>query len=305
MSLTRPNSPRGPYKRQPHPMEPQIRALLAEGLNNTRIAEQLNAPPKVVARVRKETGIGPAPRSTWRLAPHPQAREINELLADGYSDREIRRRTGAGLDSIAAMRAAGRYGKATIKPKPRTHPRDTEIRALLAEHSSSAIARMLGVDRAAVRRIRSEAGIPYVPVEQARTLEEKWASHTRPASDGHVEWTGERQSTSGTPVMRYKEANYSPAAVAFRIKHGRDAEGYAIADCGLKHCVAPDHVDDEAGRRRIREQLRYLTGGRERKPFCVHGHDQAVHGRYETDGRAYCEACKVEQKRAERQAVAS
>lgn len=296
---------RGPYKQQPHPMEPQIRALLAEGLNNARIAEQLNAPPKVVARVRKETGTAPAPRSTWRRTPHPKTREINELLADGHSDAEIRRRTGADVRAIAGMRAAGGYGKPTIKPKPRTHPRDAEIRALLAEHSSDAIARLLGVDRAAVRRIRAEAGIPYAPAEQTRTLEEKWASHTRPASDGHVEWTGERQSTSGTPVMRYKEANYSPAAVAFRIKHGRDAEGYAIADCGLKHCVAPDHVEDEAGRRRIREQLRYLTGGRERKPFCVHGHDQAEHGRYGPDGRAYCEACKVEQKRAEHQAVAS
>lgn len=296
---------RGPYKRQPHPMEPQIRELLAHGLNDSQIAEQLNAPAQLVARVRKETGTGPAQRSTWRRPPHPKAREINELLGDGYSDAEIRRRTGADVRAIAAMRVDGRYGKATIGPKPRTHPRDTEIRALLAEHSSSAIARILGVDRAAVRRIRGEAGIPYVPVEQARTLEEKWASHTQPADDGHLEWTGERKGAAGTPVMRYKDGNYSPAAVAFRIRHGRDAEGYAIADCGLKHCVAPDHVEDEADRRRIREQLRYLTGGRERKPFCVHGHDQAVHGRYEPDGTAYCEECKVAQKRAERQAVAS
>lgn len=296
---------RGPYKRQPHPMESQIRVLLAEGLNNVRIAEQLNAPAQLVARVRKETGIGPAPRSTWRLAPHPKTREINELLADGYSDREIRRRTGAGLQSIAGMRAAGRYGKATIKPKPRTHPREAEIRALLAEHGSNAIARMLRVDRAAVRRIRAEAGIPYVPVEQARTLEEKWALFAKLVDGGHVEWTGERATATATPVMRYKDGNYSPAAIAFRIKHGRDAEGYAIADCGLKQCVAPDHVVDEAGRIRVREQLRYVMGGQERKPFCRHGHDQAERGRYEPDGTAYCEACKVEQKRAERQAVAS
>jgi hypothetical protein len=286
-------------------MEPQIRALLAEGLNDTRIAEQLNAPPKVVARVRKEAGIGPAPRSTWRLTPHPKTREIHELLADGHSDREIWRRTGAGLQSISGMRAAGRFGKATIGPKPRTHPRDAEIRALLAEHGSNTIARMLGVDRAAVRRIRTEAGIPYATTGQPRTAEEKWALFAKPVDGGHMEWTGERGTSSGTPAMRFKEKSYSPAAIAFRIKHGRDPVGYAIADCGLKHCVAPDHVDDEAGRTRTREQLRYVMGGQERKPFCRHGHDQAVHGRYETDGRAYCEACKVEQKRAERQAVAS
>jgi hypothetical protein len=301
----KPAADRGPYKRQPHPMEAQIRELLTQGLNNAQIIGQLNAPPKVVARVRREAGIAPAPRSTWQRKPHPKSRLINDLLGDGHSDAEIRRRTGADARTIAAMRTAGGYGKATIKPKSRPHPRDAEIRALLAEHSSDAIARMLGVDRAAVRRICAQAGIPYVRPEQARTLEEKWATHTRTVDGGHLEWTGERGNTAGTPVMRYKDEYYSPAAIAFRIKHGRDVEGYAIADCGMRHCVAPDHVEDEAGRRRNREQLRYVMGGRERKPYCVHGHDQAVHGRYEPDGTAYCEACKVSRKQAERTAVAS
>jgi hypothetical protein len=182
-----------------------------------------------------------------------------------------------------------------------------DIIAMLRDgHSNNRIMRELRCDKQRVIRIRAELGLPdYVPVEQTRTLEEKWALSTQPVDGGHLEWTGERASATGTPVMRYKEASYSPAAVAFRIKHGREAEGYAIADCGLKHCVAPDHVEDEAGRRRNREQLRYLTGGRERNPFCVHGHDQAEHGRYEADGTAYCEGCKVVRKRAERQAVAS
>jgi hypothetical protein len=182
-----------------------------------------------------------------------------------------------------------------------------DIIAMLSEgHSNSRISRDLRCDKQRVIRIRAELSLPaYVPVEQTRTLEEKWALSTQPVDGGHLEWTGERASATGTPVMRYKEASYSPAAVAFRTKHGREAEGYAIADCGLKHCVAPDHVEDEAGRRRNREQLRYLTGGRERKPFCVHSHDQAEHGRYEQDGTVYCEACKVVRKRAERQAVSA
>lgn len=301
------NTPRGPHKPQPqpHPMEPQIRELLAQGLNNAQIIEQLNAPPKVVAQVRKNSGIEAAPRSTWRRKPHPKAQEINELLADGYNNAEIGRRTGADVEMIARMRADGGYGKPTVARKPRPHPREAEIRQLLPHHSSEAIARQLGVDRAAVRRIRAEAGIPYVRPEQVRTLEEKWATRTRPIDGGHLEWIGERGNTAGTPVMRYKDEYYSPAAVAFRIKHGRDADGYAIADCGMKHCVAPDHVEDEAGRQRNREQLRYLMGGGERKPYCIHGHDQAEHGRYEPDGTAYCEACKVARKQAGGQAVAS
>jgi hypothetical protein len=182
-----------------------------------------------------------------------------------------------------------------------------DIIAMLRDgHSNSRIVRELRCDKQRVIRIRAELGLPaYVPVEQTRTLEEKWALSTQPVDGGHLEWTGERVNAAGTPVMRYKEESYSPAAIAFRIRHGRDPQGYTIADCGMQHCVAPDHVEDEAGRRRNREQLRYLMGGRERKPFCVHGHNQAEHGRYEADGTAYCEGCKVVRKRAERQAVAS
>jgi hypothetical protein len=193
-----------------------------------------------------------------------------------------------------------------MSPARRNATRTDIITMLQQGHSNNRIVRELRCDKQRVIRIRAELALPaYVPVEQTRTLEEKWATHTRPVDGGHLEWTGERQSTSGTPVMRYKQQWFSPAAIAFRIRHGRDAVGYAIADCGLKHCIALDHVEDEVSRLRNREQLRYLMGGRERKPFCGHGHDQAVHGRYEPGGGAYCEACKVEHKRADRAAVAS
>jgi hypothetical protein len=182
----------------------------------------------------------------------------------------------------------------------------TDIIALLRDgHSNSRIVRELRCDKQRVRRIRTELALPtFVPIEQTRTLEEKWALDTRPLDGGHLEWVGEH-ATSGTPLVSYKEKHHSAAAVAFHIRTGRDPQGYAIADCGMQHCVAPEHVEDEAGRRRNREQLRYLMGGRERKPFCVHNHDQAENGRYEPDGTAYCEACKVDRKRAERQAVTS
>lgn len=223
-------------------MEPQIGELLAQGLNNARIIEQLNAPPRVVARVRKEAGIAPAPRSTWQRKPHPKSRLINDLLGDGHSDAEIRRRTGADARTIATMRTAGGYGKATIKPKPRPHPRDAEIRALLAEYSSDAIARMLGVDRAAVRRIRAQAGIPYVRPERARTLEEKWVTHTKAVDGGHIEWTGYRND--GTPAFTTGGRVWSARRVAFRAWHGRNPRGYVLPGCGFDECVAPEHSTD-------------------------------------------------------------
>lgn len=162
--------------------------------------------------------------------------------------------------------------------------------------SNTAIARRLRCDRHRVGDIRRELGIPNLPA-QPMSLRQKWAANTRPAAGGHVEWLGERQSTSGTPVLRYREKSYSPAGIAFEIRHGRPAVGYAFAECGMKHCIAPGHVDDETTRAQTREQLRYLTGGGVRKTHCVHGHDQTVHGRYESDGVAYCHACKLEQKR--------
>lgn len=168
--------------------------------------------------------------------------------------------------------------------------------------TNTAIVRQLHVYKARVIRIRRELNIPN-PTRHLPSLEEKWAANTRPVDGGHLEWLGERGKSAGTPVMRYREKSYSPAGIAFRIQHGREPTGYAYAECGYKHCVAPAHVDDETTRIQTREQLRYLTGGRVRKPNCVHGHDQAVHGRYETDGRAYCEECKRLKRHTQPQAV--
>ncbi|MGW7196625.1 hypothetical protein [Streptomyces chryseus] len=171
-----------------------------------------------------------------------------------------------------------------------------DIVTLLREgRSNSAIARELRCDKHRVADIRRDLGIPNVEV-QPLSLEEKWRTKVHPVEGGHLEWRGGRQTASGTPVLRYKEQLHTAAAVAFRIRYGRDPEGYVFAECGFNHCVAPDHVDDAAARRRTREQLRYLSGKGARPDVCAHGHDQAVEGRYTSDGRAYCEECKREAK---------
>jgi hypothetical protein len=184
-----------------------------------------------------------------------------------------------------------------------THPKQAEILELLRQgHSNTEIARRLRCDRHAVGDIRRDAGIPPQP---RQTLEEKWHARVRELDGGHMEWLGERQSISGTPVMRYREQAYTAARIAFRIKNGRDPVGYCAAECGVRHCVAPDHVDDEPGRARVREQLRYLSGGGQRPPACLHGHDQDQWGRYGPDGVAYCHACKLNAKQGAREARAA
>lgn len=157
--------------------------------------------------------------------------------------------------------------------------------------SNTAIARQLRCDRHRVGDIRRDLDVPNVR-SQPLTLEQKWAANARDVGDGHLEWTGPRAKDTGTPVFRYCEEWYSPTAIAFRIQYGREPVGYVYAECGFKHCVAPAHVDDQPGRQRTREQLRYLTGGQTPRERCVRNHDQAVHGRFEADGRAFCAECK-------------
>jgi hypothetical protein len=177
-----------------------------------------------------------------------------------------------------------------------------DIIALLQEgHSNSRIARDLHCNKPRVAAIRAELGLPnFVPAAQTRTIEEKWALYTRPVDGGHLEWTGERAKANKTPLLAYKEKHHSAAGVAFRIRTGTAPEGYAFADCGLKHCVAPDHVNDETGRQRARRELRTSRGLGDGPTHCVSDHDQTENGRLEADGTAYCGLCKVLDKRAER-----
>ncbi|CAM5366001.1 MULTISPECIES: hypothetical protein [Streptomyces] len=170
---------------------------------------------------------------------------------------------------------------------------------LRAGASNSAIVRELHVDKHRVARLRQAAGLPahkpHLP-----TLEEKWATKTKRVAGGHVRWTGSKGSSAGTPVLAYRGAVVTAASVAFRIRTGRAPVGYVLPECGYHHCVAPEHVEDEPGRQKAREQLRYLMGGTARPERCVHGHDQAVHGKFEEDGVSYCARCKAEQRAAHR-----
>ncbi|EST24507.1 hypothetical protein M878_30540 [Streptomyces roseochromogenus subsp. oscitans DS 12.976] len=172
-----------------------------------------------------------------------------------------------------------------------------DIVAMLGEGlSNTAIARALGCDRHRVADIRRELELPNV-VQQPLTREQKWRSLTRPLEDGHLEWLGERVGAAGTPVMRYKDRSFSPAGIAFTLQHGRQPQGRVQPECGVRHCVAPEHVDDEPGRQQTRRERRARQGLGDAPATCVHGHDQTEHGRFDLNGTAYCEACKREWRR--------
>jgi hypothetical protein len=177
-----------------------------------------------------------------------------------------------------------------------------DITAMLRDgHSNSRIMRELRCDKQRVIRIRTELDLPaFVKAEQTRTLEEKWALFTRPVEDGHLLWTGTRGTSAGTPVLAYKENLYTAASIAFTIQHGRQPHGYVLPDCGMKHCVAPAHVNDEAGRQQTRREARAQRGLGDVPAKCVSGHDLVEHAKFEPDGTAYCGLCKALDKRAQR-----
>lgn len=228
--------------------------------------------------------------------PHPKTAQIIELARAGHTTDEIARTLRAGRMAVARVRE-----EAGIPPTPRTawrtrpHPKEDQVRALLAEgYSNAEASRRTGIDPATAARIREAAGIgPATTYRKPkyRSAEEKWADHVRLVDGGHLEWLGERSST-GTPVMRYQEQSVAPSGIAFRWRAGRDPVDQVRAECGVRHCQAPDHVDDDLGRQRTREQLRYLTGRGPRPERCRHGHLQADHGRYTPTGVAYCNKCK-------------
>ncbi len=116
---------------------------------------------------------------------------------------------------------------------------NTDIIAMLRDgHSNIRISRDLRCDKTRVARLRKELGLPNV-ILQPLTLEQKWATKTRPVDGGHLEWIGERAKKTGTPVMRYKEVGYSPAAIAFEIRHGRQPKGYVMASAGSSTASPP------------------------------------------------------------------
>lgn len=127
------------------------------------------------------------------------------------------------------------------------------------------------------------------PTSAPATIEAKWAARTIPTPDGHLRWTG-------AYALRWDGLQHSPGVIAFHIRTGRDPIGRVQADCGTRHCVQPTHVDDAAGRARTRAQIRAIHGIPPPAPACRRGHDQARHGRLDSDGIAYCDACIVRRK---------
>ena len=144
-------------------------------------------------------------------------------------------------------------------PGPHGVPR-ADIIALLREgHSDREIGRRLRTNPKRVGRIRAELDLPQYQPTQVLTLEQAWSAQTRPLDGGHMAWTGyHREGTC--PVLKHRGVDYTARQVAFVIAHGRQPVGRVLAGCGWRECVAPDHVEDQPMRARLRHQVAAIFG---------------------------------------------
>ncbi|WP_405676736.1 WhiB family transcriptional regulator [Streptomyces sp. NBC_01511] len=76
-----------------------------------------------------------------------------------------------------------------------------------------------------------------------RTLRDAYERRVVPGEDGHVKWN--RRTTSVTFQGKF----YSAMALAFTVGHGRAPDGLVRAACGVRGCVAPEHLVDRAMRK--------------------------------------------------------
>ncbi|MFD0052991.1 hypothetical protein ACFVHR_04605 [Streptomyces sp. NPDC127168] len=133
-------------------------------------------------------------------------------------------------------------------PGPPGVPRADIIPLLQQGLSNRAIGARLHTNPKRVAGIRHDLGLPEAVRTTTLTLEQTWATFTKPAGDGHLVWTGYlREGTC--PVLKYRSVDYAARRVAFEIGHGRPPVGRVLWGCEHRGCVAPAHTTDGPMRR--------------------------------------------------------
>lgn len=138
--------------------------------------------------------------------------------------------------------------------------RDDIERLLRLGLSDKAIGRRLHVNTRRISPIRAELGLPkHRPGRNpSPSLAEGFRARTRRTEDGHLLWTG--AINQGHPRLKFGDRFHSAYRLAFRLRTGRDPQGYAKPACGRDLCVEPAHVEDTPGRRRLDDTFTAIFG---------------------------------------------
>jgi hypothetical protein len=164
---------------------------------------------------------------------------------------------GPHLSDTPMRRSLARVTKAAKKRGPAGVPR-ADIIALLREgHSNRYIGRTLRTNPLRVGQIRAELGLPTV-VLRVLPLEEAWRARTRPVDGGHLKWTGTYRES--TPVLTHAGQHYTAYRVGFGLVHDREPVGRVLPGCGMRRCVAPEHLEDRTLRQQLSNQFNAIFG---------------------------------------------
>jgi len=113
------------------------------------------------------------------------------------------------------------------------------------------IVRQLHVAPLTVQKTREALRLP-APRSGRRftyaSLEEAFCQGAEPVDGGHVRWTGYRDKDN-TPRVCYRQQPQAAPRVAFKLFHGREPVGKALPTCGVKGCIAGEHLADRPMRK--------------------------------------------------------
>lgn len=131
-----------------------------------------------------------------------------------------------------------------------------DIAELLRQNVSQAqIVRQLHVTPLTVQQAREALGLPAPRTGRRYTyasLEDAFRHGAQAIDGGHVQWVGYRDK-DGTPRVCYRQQPQAAPRVAFVLHNGREPVGKALPTCGVKGCIAGEHLADrpmrEANRR--------------------------------------------------------
>ncbi|MBM9510049.1 hypothetical protein [Actinacidiphila acididurans] len=194
------------------------------------------------------TGAGP----DRVLIDATQARaQLQALAVDGYPVTWLAARIGCAASGLGQIRS-GQRAHTHRSIAARIHDLHHQYAGTPAtdhsvpDHDSS-------ITRTIAGREHWTTITPTTSTPPPARIEDRFLARTTPTADGHLLW-------NGLPDLYWEGQRHKPGRVAFRIRTGRDPVGHVTADCGHPGCVHPGHVEDAAGRKRLREQLRAIGG---------------------------------------------
>lgn len=173
------------------------------------------------------------------------------------------------------------------------HPLHEKVATALrnSKMSDPAAAKLFGIGRKAVNRIRQVEGIPVFT--NSRSLEQVLAEDAWLDENGHTRWDGSRD-TGGSPHVRIGGKYQRVSHILFERHYGRAPTGYVKADCEVSHCLTGEHLMDDLMRRTLYMQLRAVFGMYGHWDNCsVCGADWETSGRVQPTLQMYCNKCST------------